>query len=110
MNYQTQRVAVAQEINGQAEITGAGLAVLLGVTVAEVDEQCEPQAGLSGLPPGWRQLGQRRVREAQIRTGRKSAGSVLMYWATKRFGIRAEFDYDADTGTLWMLLDAGEVI
>lgn len=33
-----------------------------------------------------------------------------MYWATKRFGTHAEFDFDADTGTLWMLLDAGEVI
>jgi hypothetical protein len=100
------RTLLAQDINGQAEVTLAGAAILLGVTLEALTAHCDPIATLAGLPKEWRQLAQRRAREGQAATGAQEVGPVLMYWATQMFGEAADFDFDEPTNSLWMITAA----
>jgi hypothetical protein len=97
------RTLLAQSVDGQAEVTLAGSAILLGIPLEELTAHCGPAATLAGLPKTWRQAAQRRAREGQAATGATEVGPVLMYWAAEQFGDAVDFDYDESTNSLWMI-------
>lgn len=111
MNLTPRRHLLAQDdANGEAHATVMGLAILLGVTVEEVEEAVRGAiatgpAESPEMPTNFRHLANRRGREGQAATDSSSALQVLMYWARERFGNTASFDYDADARALWMILD-----
>jgi hypothetical protein len=97
------RTLLAQAVDGRAEVTVAGAAVLLGIPLEELAARCGPITTLDGMPKEFRQLAQRRTREGQAAAGAAEVGPVLMYWAAVLLGDDVDFDYDDHTKQLWMI-------
>ncbi|WP_111510934.1 hypothetical protein [Mycobacterium kyogaense] len=100
---ETHRTLLAQAVDGQFQITGAGLAVLLGISLTELAARCgDLERGYDALPVDLQQLGQRRSREGQARGGASHAVYVLAFWAITDLGDRLiELDLDEAAGSLW---------
>lgn len=97
----TERVLLACDVNGRAELTAAGVAVMVGISADEVRAKWDPAVGPASLPTEWHQAGRRRSAEARAAGGDDSAVTGLEYWANRDLG--ADVVIDEAARQVWMV-------
>jgi hypothetical protein len=73
-----------QMVDGRPTLTTEALALLLGVSAAEIAAAGEPDK----WPPQWLASGRRRRSDAEARVGSAEVNVVLAYWAKRDRGAR----------------------
>jgi len=93
----TNRTELARVVDGEPVLGAAGMSLLFGVAVSEV-EQLRVVHGTTHLPVTWVVRGKRRAKEAKRWGSTDSMLSGLAYWAAK--DLDAQIVEDA-YGTVW---------
>ena len=93
------RQLLAREVNGRAEVTPLGAALITGRKEYELRAVWNEKVGVDSIPAAWIQDGQRRTQEAMA-AGTTDGGMVFYYWAQRDYGCDVEMD---DDRTLWLI-------
>ena len=80
------------EVDGELMLDPAGLALLFGVDIADVEHLPTVQ-GTTPIPREWLKRGRQRAREAQAHTNDSDWLAVMTYWASKDHGAGLEVVY-----------------
>lgn len=70
------------ELDGEPMLDAAGMALMFGVTAADV-QALKFFNGASRIPDEWVRRGRRRTREAAAHIGSSDFHDVLAYWAQR---------------------------
>lgn len=95
------RVLLAQDVNGKAELTAAGVALVMDVPVNEVRAKWDHTLGPASLPAEWVRAGLRRSAEARAHGGDNSVQTVLGFWAQR--DLSADVVIDEQAREVWLV-------
>lgn len=103
------RIRLAAEFDGVGQLTGAGTAVMLGVSVRALFDALGDSRDANDLPQKWKHLGRQRASEARAHCDSEHPVDLVHYWAVRQWGARVTVHHDTDAAEMWLTTDDPEV-